>query len=60
MTFGDEHLDTCDSVLGMFHKTFDLLKIDWLGSVAAPGCVEKGVVNEEYRESAERLAASIA
>ena len=59
MTFADDRMDTCEPALGMFRKTFDLLKIDWLGSVEAPGCTGEGMVKEEYKERASKLAESI-
>ena len=59
MTFADDSMDTCEPALGMFRKTFDLLKIDWLGSVEAPGCTGEGIVEKRYMEQAARLAESI-
>ncbi len=59
ITFADKTMDTCEPALDMFRKTFDLLKLDWVGSVEAPGCTEKGVVGVEYMERAGKLAQSI-
>ncbi|MBA4417878.1 MAG: hypothetical protein C0392_08210 [Syntrophus sp. (in: bacteria)] len=59
VTLADETLDSCEPILGMFRKTFDLLKISWVGNVEAPGCVGKGIVKDEYREKAVKLAESV-
>jgi len=59
VTFADETLDSSEPIMGMFRKTFDLLKVSWVGSVEAPGCVGKGAVKDEYREKARKLAESI-
>jgi len=58
MTCADEDLGTCAPCLEIFRKTFDLLGIDWLGSVEAPGCTDKGAVKAEYVEKAVKLAES--
>ncbi len=59
ITFGDDNMDTCQPILGMFQKTFELLGLSHIGSVEAPGCVEKGDVKEEHRERTKKLAESI-
>ena len=60
MTCGDEKPDTCEPALGMFRKTFDLLNVDWAGSVEALGCADRGEVKQEYMEKASKLAESVA
>jgi multimeric flavodoxin WrbA len=59
MTCGDESLETCGPALGMFQKTFDLLGIDWVGSVEATGCTFKGQVEAAFVEKAVKLAESV-
>jgi multimeric flavodoxin WrbA len=59
MTCGDTDIDTCRPALDMFKKTFDLLKLDHVGNVAATGCEAKGDIREEFKEKARQIIESI-
>ena len=59
MTCGDTDIDTCRPTLDMFRKTFDLLKLDYVGGVEALGCEATGDIKEEYKEKTKKLVESI-
>lgn len=60
MTCGDKEPGTCEPSLGMFQKTFDLLGMNWVGSVEATGCEPKGPVAKEFVDKAVGLAGKVA
>lgn len=60
MTCGSEDPAVCNPALDSFRMTFNLLGLTYAGHVEALGCTEKGVVREEYKDEARRLALSLA
>jgi multimeric flavodoxin WrbA len=60
MTFADTNMDTCKPAKDMFKKTFDLLKVDYKGSIEAPGCVDGEEIKEEYIKETRKLVDVIA
>jgi multimeric flavodoxin WrbA len=60
MTCADKNADVCSPAIAMFRMTFDLLGLTYAGGVEATGCEGKGQVDTGFKESARRLAESIA
>ncbi len=59
MTCGSDDIDTCGPTIDIFKKTFDLLKLSYIGSIEALGC-EEGTIKETYTKKTKKLADSIA
>ena len=60
MTCGDDDIDTCRPTIDMFKKTFDLLKLNYAGSVEALGCEGEGDIKQTYKKKTKKLADSLA
>ena len=58
LTCADSDIDTCRPALDMFKKTFDLLKLDYIGSVEALGCETEGAIKDIYKEKTRTLVES--
>jgi hypothetical protein len=56
ITFADNNMDTCRSTVDIFKKTFDLLKLRYIGGVEVPGCLEGKTIKAEYTKKAKKLA----
>jgi hypothetical protein len=60
MTCGSDDIDTCRPTIDIFKKTFDLLKLSYVGSIEALGCEDKGDIKEAYKKKTKKLADSLA
>lgn len=60
ITFADNNMDTCKPAIDMFKKTFDLLKLTYVGSIEVPGCTDGGSIEEEYKKKTKKLIDSFA
>ena len=56
ITCADGNKSTCQPALDMFKKTFDLLKLDYVGGVEATSCTGTGSVKEADKEKTRKLA----
>jgi multimeric flavodoxin WrbA len=55
MTCADENIETFQPALGMFKKTFDLLRFKQMGGVEVPGCVDGKRIRKEFVQKTKRL-----
>ncbi|HOD77448.1 MAG TPA: flavodoxin family protein [Syntrophorhabdus sp.] len=59
MTCAEDNTDTFQPALDMFKKTFDLLGLEYAGSVEAPGCVLGKKIKKEFIQKVKKLAKAI-
>ena len=59
ITFADNDIDTCRPAIEMFKKTLSLLNLDYAGRIEVPGCTERGIINEGYKEKIKKLVDSL-
>lgn len=59
LTFADNNTDTCRPAIDMFKKSFDILKLSYVGSIEVPGCTEAGTINEEHKKKTKKLIGSL-
>ena len=59
MTCAEDNTDTFQPALDMFKKTFDLLGLEYAGSVEAPGCVVGTNIKKEFIQKVKKLAKAI-
>ena len=60
ITFADNNMDTCKPALDMFKKSFDLLKLGYVGSIEVSGCTDGGTIKDEYKKEIKKLVDSLA
>jgi len=56
ITFADSNMDTCKPTVDIFKKTFDFLKIRYIGGVEVPGCQEGKTMKAEFIKKVKKLA----
>lgn len=59
MTYADDNKDTSKSAITVFEKTFDLLKLDYIGGIEAAGCTDGKNLAQEYQKDMKRLVDSL-
>ncbi|HQO63077.1 MAG TPA: flavodoxin family protein, partial [Syntrophorhabdus sp.] len=59
MTCAEDNTDTFQPALDMFKKTFDLLGMEYAGSVEATGCVVGKKIKKEFIQKVKKLAKAI-
>jgi len=60
ITFADNNMDTCKPALDMFKKSFDLLKLGYVGSIEVSGCTDGEPIKDEYKKKITKLVDSLA
>jgi len=56
ITFADSNMDTCKPTVDIFKKTFDFLKIRYIGGVEVPGCQEGKTIKADFIKKVKKLA----
>ena len=59
MTFADKNTDTAISAVMIFKKSFELLQLDYIGGIEAPGCSGHKNLTQKYQKEMKRLVSSL-